>query len=321
MSGAPASPSTVEVVRSGVVESTHTATVAVLGADGALLHAAGDVDAPVFPRSSNKPLQAVGLLEAGLDLPDDLLALACASHSGEPYHVAGVRRLLATAGLDESALRTPPDLPLDREAATRLLRAGGGRDPVLMNCSGKHAGMLAACVAAGWPTGSYLDADHPLQRGLRAAVERLTGEPVAAVGVDGCGAPLFAVGTAGLARGFAALATAPEGTPEHRVARAMTAHPELVGGTGRDVTRAMRAVPGLVAKDGAEGVYAAGLASGAAVALKVHDGAERARPGLLVAALRRAGLPDGTDGTALDAVAHVPVLGHGRPVGEVRAAL
>ncbi len=316
-----APPATAEVVRSGFVESRHTATVAVLGPGGALLHAAGDVAAPVFPRSSAKPLQAVGMLGAGLDLPPDLLALACASHSGEPYHVAGVRRLLATAGLDESALRTPPDLPLDREAATRLLRAGGGRDPVLMNCSGKHAGMLATCVAAGWGTASYLDADHPLQRALRAAVERLAGEPVGAVGVDGCGAPLFAVSTAGLARAFAALATAPAGSPEHRVAAAMGAHPELVGGTGRDVTRVVRAVPGLVAKDGAEGVYAAALPSGAAVALKVHDGAERARPGLLVAALRRAGLPAGTDEAVLDDVARVPVLGHGRPVGGVRVRL
>ena len=320
----PAAPyATAEVVRSGFVESTHRASMVVLAADGSVARAWGEVSVPVFPRSANKPLQAVGLLESGLDVASDLLALACSSHSGEPYHVSGVRRLLATAGLDESFLATPPDLPLDREAAIRLLRAGGGRDPVLMNCSGKHAAMLVTCVANGWDTETYLDPGHPLHVGLRAAVERLAGEPVVAVGVDGCGAPLLALSLTGLARAFAALVAGAPESPEGRVAAAVRAHPELVGGTGRDVTRLLRAVPGLVAKDGAEGVYAAALPGGPAIALKVLDGAERARPGLLVAALAAFGVAgvDGVDGPELADLALVPVLGHGRPVGQVRIRL
>ena len=154
-----------------------------------------------------------------------------------------------------------------------------------MNCSGKHAAMLATCVANGWPTSTYRDPDHPLQVSLRGTVERLAGEPVAAVGVDGCGAPLFALTLTGLARAFAAIATAADGTPEHRVAAAIRRYPEWLGGTRRDVTRLVAGVPGLIAKDGAEGVYAAALPDGRAVALKIDDGGQRARPPVMVAAL------------------------------------
>ena len=233
-----------------------------LAADGSRVLALGDPDAAVFPRSSNKPMQAVGMLEAGLDLDGELLALACASHSGEPFHIEGVRRVLAAAGLDEAALLTPPDWPVDEVERHALIAAGGQQAPILMNCSGKHAAMLATCVANGWPTDRYADADHPLQVALRATVERLSGEKAPAVGVDGCGAPLFAMSLAGLARSFVAIATAPDGTPEHRVARAIRSHPEWLGGTRRDVTQLVAGVPGLIAKDGAEGVYAAALPDG-----------------------------------------------------------
>ena len=185
-----------------------------------------------------------------------------------------------------------------------------------MNCSGKHAAMLAACRANDWPTEGYLDPAHPVQVAVQAALERLAGEAVAAVVVDGCGAPQHALTLPGLARAFARLATAGPATHERRVADAVRSHPVLVGGTGRDVTRILAAVPGLIAKDGAEGVYAAALPDGAAVAVKVADGAHRAAQVALVAALRVLGV----DAAALDEVATLPVLGGGRPVGEVRAA-
>jgi L-asparaginase II len=276
----------------------------------------GDVDAPVFPRSSNKPLQVVGMLRSGLSLQPADLALAAASHSGEPRHVSRVRELLHAAGLAESALGCPPALPLSEDAAHAVIRAGGGPSRVQMNCSGKHAAMLLTCVAAGWPTDGYVDPDHPLQKALRDGVEDLAGESVRAIGVDGCGAPLFALSLAGLARAFARLVRSAPGSPERAVADAMRTHPALTGGTGRDVTQLMEGLPGLLAKDGAEGVYAAALPSGAATAVKIEDGAARARTPVLVHELRRLG----AEAPVLDDLAETPVLGGGRPVGAVRIA-
>lgn len=304
----------VEVVRSGFVEGHHHASLLAVRADGTRALDLGATEAPIFPRSSNKPMQAVGMLEAGLDLDGELLALACASHSGESFHLDGVRRILAAAGLDEGALQTPPDLPVDDVERLEYVAAGGARSSLAMNCSGKHAAMLATCVANGWPTESYRDPSHPLQKQLRSTVERLTGEQVAATGVDGCGAPLFALTLAGLARGFAAISTAAPGTPEHRVAEAIRTHPRWLGGTRRDVTRLVEGIPGLVAKDGAEGVYAAALPDGRAVALKVEDGAQRARPPLMAAGLRALGV----DAAVLDGLAQAQVFGGGEPVGSVR---
>ena len=306
-----------EVVRSGFVEGHHRGSLLAVAADGSAVLDLGATDVPVFPRSSNKPMQAVGMVEAGLALDGELLALASASHSGEPFHVEGVHQILARAGLDETALQTPAEWPVDEVEKLALAAAGGRPAPVLMNCSGKHAAMLATCVVNGWPTDGYRDADHPLQLRLRASVERLAGEPVAATGVDGCGAPLFALTLRGLARAFATIATAAPGTAEHRVAEAVRRHPEWLGGTRRDVTRLIAGVPGLVAKDGAEGVYAAALPDGRAVALKVDDGAQRARPPVMAGALRRLGV----DAPVLDELAEVPLLGGGEPVGAVRSVV
>ncbi|MFD8255469.1 asparaginase [Streptomyces werraensis] len=307
-----------EVWRGEFLESVHHGAVLATGPDGSEKVRIGDVDAPMYPRSSNKPLQALGMLRAGLDLDGPLLALSCASHSGEDMHVEGVRAILASAGLSTDALRCTPGLPIGEAALRAHLTNGGGPTPLTMNCSGKHAAMLATCVANGWDTLTYLDPLHPLQTRLRVTVEELAGEKVTATGVDGCGAPLFAIGLSGLARAFGRLASAPEGTLEHRVVRAMNTHPEYVGGTGRDVTRLMRALPGAVAKDGAEGVYALGLPDGSAVALKIADGSQRARPVVMVAALRRLGVDVDADDT-LRELAAVPVLGHGERVGSVRA--
>jgi L-asparaginase II len=306
-----------EVVRSGFVEGQHHGSVLAVDADGATLFAIGDVDRPIFPRSSNKPLQAAGMLHTGLQLGDELLALAASSHSGEAFHLDGVRRLLTDAELSVDDLQTPPDLPLDESAREMWLRAGRGRERVAMNCSGKHAAMLAACVVNGWPTQTYVDPAHPLQRALRGTIEELSGEKVASVGVDGCGAPLFALSLSGLARAFRELVRADANTPEGRVAAAMRAHPLYVGGSGRDVSQLIGGVPGLLAKDGAEGVFAAALPDGRAVALKVDDGAARARVPVMAAALRRLGV----NAPVLDELEPTMVLGGGRAVGEVRAVL
>jgi L-asparaginase II len=306
-----------EVVRSGFPESRHRGSLVVLGGDGRPVRELGEVAAPVFPRSSNKPLQAAAMARCGLGLDGKLLALAAASHSGEPFHVAGVREILSRAGLAEDALRCPPALPLDEQAQARLLRDGGQPERIYMNCSGKHAAMLTTCAAAGWPTGSYTDPGHPLQREIRRTIERLAGENVARVGVDGCGAPLFAISLTGLARAYRALALAAPDTPERKVADSMRAYPEWTSGTSRPERALMEAVPGLLVKSGAEGVQAFALPDGRAAALKLEDGASRAVPALTVAVLRRLGVSN----PELDRAGEVPVLGGGRVVGQVRAVL
>ncbi|MBF5081921.1 asparaginase [Quadrisphaera sp. INWT6] len=317
------------VVRGPLVESVHLGHLVVTGPDGEVEAAVGDPQARVWPRSSLKPLQAVACLQAGLELgtaedaPDDevaLLALACASHSGEQQHLDGVLRILDGAGLAPSALLNTPDVPYDPEQAVAWRAAGRGPMALVQNCSGKHAAMLATCVAAGWDTGGYLDVGHPLQRQVRSTVADLARSAHNLTTVDGCGAPLHSLPLAGLARAFGRIAGAPgraPGSAEAAVARAMSSHPEMVGGTGRDVTRFMAGVPGLVAKDGAEGVYAAGLPDGRGVALKVLDGASRPRPVVLAAALRALGV----DAPVLAELGREPVLGHGRPVGAVTALL
>ena len=312
-----------EVVRSGFTESRHRGSLLVLGADGTATLRAGQVSQPMFPRSVNKPVQAAAMLRAGLDLDGKLLALAAASHAGEDFHVAGVREILARAGLTESALQCPPALPMDEAAQRGMLRRGDGPDRVHMNCSGKHAAMLACCVAAGWPVASYLDPAHPLQVAIRGTLEDLAGERSQAVGVDGCGAPLFALSLTGLARALRMLVTAPVGSPERQVADAMREYPEWTSGTHRPQQKLMAAVPGLLVKSGAQGVEGLALADGRAAAFKIEDGSPEVRGLLTVAVLRRLGVASepGVDGAALDQIAHVPVLGGEQEVGVVRATL
>ena len=302
-----------EVVRSGFVESRHRGAVAVLAADGTVAMRAGDVETPVFPRSSNKPLQAAGMLRCGLDLDGELLALAAASHYGEDFHVDGVRKILSGAGLGEDDLQCPVSWPIDEQTAHRLIAAGKNKSRILMNCSGKHAAMLATCVLNGWPTRTYRSPEHPLQRAIRSTVEDLAGERVTAVGVDGCGAPLFALTLLGLARAFHALALATTGSPERRVADAMRAYPAWVSGTETDGRKLMEAIPGLVHKVGAEAVDAFALPDGRAAALKIDDGAQRARTPVTAAILRRLGA------TVPDEFTTAPITGGDEIVGAVRA--
>jgi L-asparaginase II len=309
-------PVVAEVVRSGFTESWHRGAVAGLAADGRQVISVGHTDVPFLPRSANKPLQAVAMLRCGLGLEAELLALAAASHSGEDFHVDGVRKILYGAGLSEDDLRCPASWPLDTDTAHRLIARGEAMSRIRMNCSGKHAAMLATCAVNGWPTGSYLAPDHPLQQAVRHTVEELAGQQVAATGVDGCGAPLFGLTLAGLARAFRVLVLAAPGTPERRVADAMRAYPEWTSGTHRDERRLMAAVPGLLVKSGAEGVDAFALADGHGVrsgAVKIDDGGQRARTPVTVAVLRQLGA------VVPDELAAVPVTGGDAVVGEVRA--
>ncbi|HEY5134745.1 MAG TPA: asparaginase [Candidatus Nanopelagicales bacterium] len=303
-----------EVVRSGFVEGVHRGSLVVLDPDGSVALARGDVSSPVFPRSSNKLMQAAGMVELGFPGREELLALAAASHSGEPHHLDGVRRILAGCGRGVDALRTPAEWPLGEQAWIDVVRAGGSPEPVLMNCSGKHAAMIATCLAQDWSLEDYRDPSHPLQVQLAATIERLAGERIAATGVDGCGTPVAAISLTALARAFSAAVQAEDPAPERVVADAMRAHPDYVGGTGRDVTLLMAGVPGLLVKDGAEGVFALALADGRAAALKVDDGGERPRPLVAAALLRHLEV----DADVLDGFEVRELLGGGRRVGEVR---
>jgi L-asparaginase II len=318
-----------DVVRSGFAEGHHRGSVVVTNADGSVEWSAGVVDQPMFPRSSNKPMQALGMLRSGLDLDGELLALAGASHSGETFHLDGVRRILAGVDLDESALRTPSAYPLDDTARDEWVRAGHGKERITMNCSGKHAAMIATCIANDWPfhdpereespdgvwgANDYRSPGHPLQQAIRTAVEDSAGEKVSYVAVDGCGAPILAISLAGLARSFGLFASAAAGTLEARVADAFRAFPEYASGSTRDEAALMWAVPGLFCKAGAESVYAAGLADGRGIAVKIEDGTPRARAVVMAAVLRKLGV----ENDVVEQQTRFPLYGGGIEVGAVQ---
>ncbi|GAA4397001.1 asparaginase [Actinomadura verrucosospora] len=300
-----------EVVRNGFAESRHYGSVAGLAPDGSLAHARGAVEETVLPRSTTKPFQALACLKAGAALRGERLAIAAGSHTGEDFHVKAVEGILADAGLGVEALRCPPSWPEDEATRNALVRAGEGESRVRMNCSGKHAAMLAACAANGWPLDTYLDPSHPLQQLVRQVMADCAGEDPSPVAIDGCGAPLFGLTLTGLARAARSLVLTEDARP---VADAMRAHPEYVGGTGHVNTELMRALPGSVAKGGAEGVLVAATAEGRAVAVKVIDGSPRATTAIALRALAALG----ADTTQADPLGAVPVLGGGRPVGEIR---
>ncbi|NCD20553.1 MAG: asparaginase [Actinobacteria bacterium] len=300
------------LVRSGFPESRHLGIVSAVGPDGTRALEFGDATSLFLPRSAAKPFQAIACLRAGAELADETLAIAAASHTGADPHVTAARAILDSAGLTEPFLQCPPAMPRDAETLAAALRAGAGPRRLWFNCSGKHAAMLAACVANGWDTGTYLEPSHPLQVLVREVIEEFAG-PVGAVTVDGCGAPQFAVTVRGLATAFHRLATAPPESEAGRVAAAMRAFPELVAGQGHENTTLVRAVPGAVAKSGAEGVVGIGTASGHAVAVKIADGADRAATLVALEALVRIG----ADVSGAAVLRDVPVLGGGERVGRI----
>lgn len=306
-------PILVEVIRNDFVESVHHGRVVITNPDGRVAAALGSFEAPMFPRSSSKPMQAVGMLRQGLDVDGELLALVSASHSGEPFHVDGVRRILSLSGLDESVLQTPMDWPSDEVEKETLLRAGSEKSRIQMNCSGKHAGMIRTTSLNGTDLATYRDPSHPTQVAILESIDELAGEHATDVAVDGCGAPLFAISLAGLARAFGRIAAATGGY-EVQVANAIRSHPEWTSGTRRDELALHHAIPGLVCKAGAEAVHAVGLPDGRGIALKISDGSPRARAVAMAGVLQRLGY----DHENLTEQASTPVLGHGHQVGEIR---
>jgi L-asparaginase II len=300
------------VRRGGVVEGVHRGHAVVLAPDGSIERSWGDPQAQILPRSSNKPAQASAMVRAGLPLEAELLALASASHSGETFHLEGVQRILDKAGLDESALLTPPELPLDEAVRLEVQMAGQVASSAYMNCSGKHAAMLLTCVVNDWPTADYTSLDHPLQQLIADEIAQRAGEQPWASAVDGCGAPLIGLTVAGLARMGAAVASG-EDEPARRVADAMRGYPDWVAGTRRDAAALQRSLPGALIKEGAEAVYLVVLPDGRAIALKIEDGGGRARPVAMAGILRAIGV----DNDVIEAQARQVLFGGGRPAGEI----
>jgi L-asparaginase II len=294
-----ANPVLVEVIRGRLVESRHRGAVAVSDAEGKSVLAIGDVTAPIFPRSAVKALQAVPLIEQGaadrFGLTDEELALACASHSGEPAHVAGVERMLAKAGLAPSDLRCGAHWPVAQAAAAAVARSGGP-SPLHNNCSGKHAGFLCVARALGVDHADYWRPEHPVQRLVRAALEDFTGAPLgeAKCAIDGCSVPTWAVPLSSLAQGFARFGASRGVAVGHaqaaaRLRQACAKKPWYVAGTGRFCTDIMHLLGERVfVKTGAEGVYCAALpGEGLGIALKCDDGAGRAAQAVMAALIAR----------------------------------
>ena len=314
------------VERSGFIESRHAGSAVVLSPEGEVVRALGDVRSPIFPRSCLKPFQAVAVMTSGVTLRGEDAAIATASHSGTAAHVALVRGLLERASLPASALGCPPAAPSDQAARDELIRTGGPRERVYMNCSGKHAAMLLACVANDWPLDGYLDPDHPLQKRILDVVERFTGERPAATAVDGCGAPVHAITLTALARGIQKITTAATSSPFalYREAAALTEavreHPWAVGGPGQPDTIAIERL-GVFAKVGAEGVMVMTAPDGTTTALKVLDGSSRASTIIALRLLAGAGAVDDAAVDAVQTELDLWVMGGERRVGRIHAAI
>jgi L-asparaginase II len=297
-----------EYVRSSVIESQHRGFLLALNADGSTNLELGDSSHLIFPRSTVKAFQAAAMVRSGLKLEPRLLALGASSHSGSPEHIAAVREILKSVRLDESALQCMLDKPLGE--AER--RAYGDQAPtrIAMNCSGKHAAMLATCVTNNWPIENYLDANHPLQIACREELENLAGEKITVTSTDGCGAPLFLISVAGLARAVRAITISTD-IAHSSVLAASREFPEMVAGDGRLTTVMMREVPGLYMKDGVEAVEVASMPDGRTLVFKVSDGSLRPFRVLVHAGLKRLGIES--------AYEIEPVLGGGKVIGEIRA--
>jgi L-asparaginase II len=297
-----------EYVRDGFVESVHRGYLLALNADGSTNLSLGNSEQLIFPRSCVKSIQGAAMVRAGLKLEPRLLALGCSSHSGSAEHLSAVREILALAKLDESALQCMLDKPLGEEDR----RAWGDKPPtrISMNCSGKHAAMLLTCVTNGWPIENYLDPAHPLQVAIKSEIEALAGEAITLTSTDGCGAPLFLMSLAGLARAIRAITLSTDEVHQ-AVMSASRAFPEMVAGKGRLTTQMMEAVPGLYMKDGAEAVEVASMVDGRTLVFKVADGSLRPFRVLVHAGLQRLGIDSPYEAEN--------VLGGDRVIGAIRA--
>ena len=297
-----------------------------LSPDGTVRASFGDAEAVLLPRSALKPLQAVGMLTAGAELEGERLGLATASHSGTDRHVEVVRAILHQAGLTEDSLGCPAARASDPETRERQVRDLDPASAIRMTCSGKHAGMLLTCVAAGWDPTGYLDLEHPLQRHLRDTVERLTGEKIQASVIDGCGAPVHAVTLTGLARAIHRMGTASERSPFalHRhaasIVRAVRENPWTIAGPGHpDSLLAERL--GVFAKFGAEGVQVAVAPDGTTVALKMLDGGQRAAPIVALTLLQSAGALSAAEVALVTNDLQLDIRGGSEIVGRIRPSV
>jgi L-asparaginase II len=269
-----------EATRGTIVESRHTGAFAVVDANGTLRRSAGDITAPIFPRSAIKAFQCVPLIESGaadrFGFTDEEISLACASHNGEAEHVRVARSMLAKAEMPETCYECGVHWPMRAETQQELARSGGAPDQVHNNCSGKHAGMLALARQLKANTTDYVKIDHPVQQAVAAAIASYCDvDPAKLVhGIDGCSVPTWAFPLRNMALGFARLTTTQTG---RRITDAVRNHPFMVAGTGRFDTRLMQALPRVFVKVGAEGVYCGCIPhAGIGFALKCDDGGTRA---------------------------------------------
>ncbi|NDO76925.1 asparaginase [Kocuria indica] len=311
------------VQRSGFVESRHSGSAVVLAPDGSVAFSVGAPDEAIFPRSTLKPFQAIAAMKAGAPLRGEQVAIAAASHTATFDHLDAVNSILKAAELGPEALQCPPDWPQDEDTHAWLIRTERGRNRMCMNCSGKHAAFLLACVTNGWSIDSYLDPEHPLQQLVIETIEEFSGERAQHLGVDGCGAPLTAITLTGLARMYSTLGRAARNIQADAraatVATSMLDYPEYVQGPGRSNTVIMEELD-VITKLGAEGVLGLGTRSGWSVAIKMLDGSSRANSLVGLTLLAHAGAISRADADrVLERVTH-PITGAGRPVGAIELA-
>ena len=310
--------------RSGFIESRHSGAAVVTDASGAVARTLGDATALVYPRSSLKPLQALAALRAGAPLHDERLVLATASHSGLREHKRIVLSILDDALVTTHDLQCPKDWPSDQGARDDMVRIGESADRISMNCSGKHAAFLAACVAQGWDTASYLDPSHPLQQLILEVVEEYTGEAVTVTGIDGCGAPVHAVTLAGMARATSLIARGLDGAGNSDanaidLVAAVLSNSWAIDGPGRPNTVVIDEL-GLFAKGGAEGYLVIAALTGEAVAVKILDGGHRAATLVALRLLADAGVIDAAAADRVAGLATPAVTGGEQVVGSLRPA-
>ncbi len=293
-------PVLVNVWRGSHIESCHHGRVVVVDSDGDVLFSLGDIDAPVFPRSSVKAIQALLLIESGaadtFKLNSQEIALACASHSGDVSHVAVANSMLSKAGLDMHHLECGAHWPMDNKVAGRLAASGGKPSSLHNNCSGKHAGFLCVCCADNRHTQGYVGADHIIQRQIREIMSDITGAPHTHknMAIDGCSIPTYAVPLRNLALGFARFSSAQglsldRARAAQRILAAIAAAPDMIAGQGRFDTEVMKILgAGVMLKLGAEGVYCGTIPEfGIGIALKCDDGAIRAAEVMMATVLQR----------------------------------
>ncbi len=311
-------PVLVQMTRDGLVESMHRGHAVLLNSDGKIEKELGNSQEIIYPRSAVKLAQATAMLRVGAKLENESLAISCASHSGEELHRNLVEKMLSNVGLNLSDLQTPPDYPLDPKIQIEYIKQGLEPKPVTMNCSGKHAGMLTACVNNKWSTKDYLSITHPLQKKIIETIEDLCEERISKSSVDGCGAPLHAISLIGLAKMAHNAVLADVNSEERKVADAARKFPIYNSGTNRDVAQFMQNVPGFFTKEGAEGVHVGALNDGRAFAVKFSDGSMRPRATFVYSVLKYWGV-DSEILNKLSNLEKTEVQGGGKTVGYLQA--